>query len=64
VLLRAVMALLHLPPVAEGRWDAADLLGVHVALAPWLRRRILPVGDPVGEEAASDPEPAPASAAA
>jgi hypothetical protein len=35
-LLANVVRLLRIPEVEPGRWDAADLLGVHDALRPWL----------------------------
>jgi hypothetical protein len=36
-----VVRVLGLPEVEPGRWDAADLLGLHDALLPWLPRRRL-----------------------
>jgi len=34
-----LVILLGLPEVEPGRWEAADLIGLHIALAPWQRRR-------------------------
>ena len=39
-LLRGLVTLLGLPELEPGRWDAADLIGVHIALRPWLARRV------------------------
>jgi hypothetical protein len=36
-LLTDLVRLLGIPEVEPGRWDAADLLGLHDALRPWLR---------------------------
>jgi hypothetical protein len=38
-LLRGLVILLGLPETEPGRWDAADLIGLHIALAPWRRGR-------------------------
>jgi hypothetical protein len=38
-LLRLLLAELGVPQAAPGRWDAAELLGLHLALSPWLARR-------------------------
>ena len=48
-LLARLVAELRVPQVEPGRWDAADLLGLHHALAPWLwarRRTPLPLESP------------------
>jgi len=39
-LLRGLVELLGLPEAEPGKWDAADLCGVHIALRPWLARRV------------------------
>jgi len=38
-LLRGLVILLGLPEAEPGKWDAADLLGLHIALVPWQHRR-------------------------
>jgi hypothetical protein len=38
-LLRGLVELLDVPPVEPGRWDAADLAGLHIAVRPWLPAR-------------------------
>jgi len=39
-LLRGLVTLLGLPELEPGKWDAADLLALHIALTPWLQRRV------------------------
>lgn len=42
-LLRDLMAVLGVPEAEPGRWDAADLLALHFAVAPW-RQAVRSVG--------------------
>ena len=39
-LLRGLVLLLGLPEVEPGKWDAFDLCALHIALRPWLARRV------------------------
>ncbi len=39
-LLRGLVILLGLPELEPGKWDASDLLALHIALRPWLARRV------------------------
>jgi hypothetical protein len=39
-LLRDLVMRLGVPESEPGKWDAADLLALHFAVAPWLRRRL------------------------
>lgn len=38
-LLRDLVTRLGVPEAEPGKWDAADLCALHLALAPWLARR-------------------------
>ena len=38
-LLRRLVTLLGVPELEPGKWDAADLIGLHVAVTPWLPER-------------------------
>jgi hypothetical protein len=37
--LRGLVTLLGVPETEPGKWDAADLCGLHLAVRPWLRVR-------------------------